>query len=67
MSNTIAKYAASPIAGGYETLKEEFQKAKGFKEKIPPESSGPKPSGSAYLVLAGAVVTLLAPRRLPAV
>ncbi|MDR3316910.1 MAG: hypothetical protein LBS68_02460 [Puniceicoccales bacterium] len=68
MSKTIAEYAVSPIADAYETLKEEFQKAKEFREeKLPEESLGhddTKPSGMAYLVFAGTVVTLLAPLKI---
>ncbi|MDR3317166.1 MAG: hypothetical protein LBS68_03830 [Puniceicoccales bacterium] len=69
MCTTIFEYAASPVIKAYRTLKKEFQKAKEFgenatREKLPPESSGPKPSGRAYLVLAGAVVTLLVPLKI---
>jgi hypothetical protein len=66
---TICEYAASPIVNAYVNLKEEFRKAKEFKEnatqgKLPPKSSAPKPSGMAYLVFAGTVVTLLAPLKI---
>jgi hypothetical protein len=67
MGQTIAEYAAAPIADAYETLKEEFREAKAAQTKVPEESSkidNGNPSGKAYLVLAGVVVTLLAPLKI---
>ncbi|MDR3316645.1 MAG: hypothetical protein LBS68_01025 [Puniceicoccales bacterium] len=66
MSRKIAAYVVSPIINAYKTLKEEFQKAEEFREEgnPPAESSGPKLSVKAYLVLAGTVVTLLAPLKI---
>jgi hypothetical protein len=72
MSKTVAEYAASPIANAYVKLKEEFRKAKEFRENaarggLPLESLGhddAKPSGRAYLVFAGTIVTLLVPLKI---
>jgi hypothetical protein len=63
MSTTIAKYAAWPIADAYEVLGREFS---GRKKEVS-EFWGPadtKPSGRAYLVFAGIVVTLLVPLKI---
>jgi hypothetical protein len=67
VSKTIAEYAASPIVNAYAKLQEEFREAKAAQTKVPEESSkidNGKPSGKAYLVLAGVVVTLLAPLKI---
>ncbi|MDR3316913.1 MAG: hypothetical protein LBS68_02485 [Puniceicoccales bacterium] len=76
MSNahtTILEYAASPVVAAYANLKTEFQRAKEFRGtnavhgNVPAQTStsdDKKPSGRAYLVLAGTVVTLLAPLKI---
>ncbi|MDR3316886.1 MAG: hypothetical protein LBS68_02320 [Puniceicoccales bacterium] len=69
---TICEYAASPLVNAYVNLKEEFRKAKEFRKNATPgntpaQPSAPdaeKPSGMAYLVFAGTVVTLLAPLKI---